>query len=196
LWNIAPINPLCLEDTSLSWLLTTTEGSQDVSAHALSSYIMLTQCTYHIPRTHSTLLSTKYLRLTANDSPSELHLWLHRRIEGILPPGTILPLPASPLAVPSRSPLAFGRVQAYLQLEALSVEPDYDIAAALLPLSWWCRFYSANEAEGHQKEVYCVTVGAKICESVGAINDATYSGLIKYAAFNTQHLRHGQFTSL
>jgi hypothetical protein len=72
-------------------------------------------------------------------------------------------------------------VQAYLQLEALSVEPDYDIAAALLPLSWWCRFYSANEAEGHQKEVYCVTVGAKICESVGAINDATYSGLIKYA---------------
>lgn len=72
-------------------------------------------------------------------------------------------------------------MQAYLQLEALSVEPDYDIAAALLPLSWWCRFYSANEAEGHQKEVYCVTVGAKICESVGAINDTTYSGLIKYA---------------
>lgn len=65
LWNIAPINPLCLEDTSLSWLLTTTEGSQDVSAHALSSYIMLTQCTYHISHTYSTSLSPKW-QLTPN----------------------------------------------------------------------------------------------------------------------------------
>lgn len=133
LWNIAPINPLCLEDTSLSWLLTTTEGSQDVSAHALSSYIMLTQSSF----------ICGYI-----DASRE---FFHR---------------------------------AYLQLEALSVEPDYDIAAALLPLSWWCRFYSANEAEGHQKEVYCVTVGAKICESVGAINDATYSGLINMQALH------------
>lgn len=56
---------------------------------------------------------------------------------------------------------------------------DYDVAAALLPLASWSRFNSRSEAEGRQKEVYCLTLGAQMCEALGAVNDETYAGHIR-----------------
>ena len=66
-------------------------------------------------------------------------------------------------------------------------ETSYDVAAALVPLAWWARFYSTSAEQGEKKQVYYATIGQKICESVGAINDATYMGFIQYDTRHTTH---------
>lgn len=72
-------------------------------------------------------------------------------------------------------------VQAREQLGALFDESDYDVATALIPLAWWSRVNSESAEDGKRKEVYYATIGAKMCESLGAINDETNEAFIRYA---------------
>lgn len=70
--------------------------------------------------------------------------------------------------------------QAREQLGALFDEPDYDVACALKPLAWWARVCASSAEDGKRKELYYATIGAKMCESLGAINDETNEGFIRY----------------
>lgn len=58
---------------------------------------------------------------------------------------------------------------------------DYDVASVLVPLAWWSRFHASSEQEGREREIYLLTLGAKMCENLGAINDETYIGHVRYA---------------
>jgi hypothetical protein len=56
---------------------------------------------------------------------------------------------------------------------------DYDVASALVPLAWLTTFFSPTPEEGRNRQIYFCTIGTKICEQVGALNDETHWALLR-----------------
>ncbi|ELR20822.1 RFX DNA-binding domain containing protein [Acanthamoeba castellanii str. Neff] len=61
---------------------------------------------------------------------------------------------------------------------------DYDVASALVPLAWLTTFFSPTPEEGRNRQIYFCTIGTKICEQVGALNDETH-----WALLSTLHVK-------
>jgi len=60
------------------------------------------------------------------------------------------------------------------QLAYVFDQSDYDVASALVPLSWLSTLFSSVAEQGRHRQVYYCTIGTKICEQIGAVNDRTY----------------------
>lgn len=70
--------------------------------------------------------------------------------------------------------------QALYQVQLLMNENDYDVASIMPPLAWWSQMFAANHADAKYSLMNILVIGKNICERVGAINDSTYVGILRF----------------